>query len=108
MIRRGSVFGKTRTRACAAYTTLGRHSAGGRGAAERRRSRGGGGGRLNNRGHPLREPRARVSRPIFPFIGPMQRRFFKTQLDGVEAACLSRLLHTTATLRFFYHPTLGP
>ena len=28
-------------------------------------------------------------RLIFPFIGPMQRRFFRAQLDVVEAACLS-------------------
>ena len=70
--------------ACAAYTTLGRHLL----AGEERLSvvdcgdsvvvdilsvsRGRGFGRL-----------------IYPFIGPMQRRFFKTQLDVVEAACLS-------------------
>mgnify|MGYP003310973251 CR=1 FL=1 len=68
----------------AAYTTLGRHLL----AGEERLSvvdcgdsvvvdilsvsRGRGFGRL-----------------IYPFIGPMQRRFFRAQLDVVEAACLS-------------------
>ena len=69
--------------ACAAYTTLGRHLL----AGEERLSvvdcgdsvvvdilsvsRGRGFGRL-----------------IYPLIGPMQRRFFRAQLDVVEAACL--------------------
>ena len=28
-----------------------------------------------------------LGRLVFPFVGPMQRRFFEAQLDLVERAC---------------------
>ena len=70
--------------ACAAYTTLGRHLL----AGEERLS-------VVDQGDCIVVDILSVSRGrgfgrlIFPFIGPMQRRFFRAQLDGVEAACLS-------------------
>ena len=68
--------------ACAAYTTLGRHLL----AGEERLS-------VVDRGDAVVVDILSVSRGrgfgrlIFPFIGPMQRRFFRAQLDVVEAAC---------------------
>ena len=70
--------------ACAAYTTLGRHLL----AGEERLS-------VVDQGDTIVVDILSVSRGrgfgrlIFPFIGPMQRRFFRAQLDVVEAACLS-------------------
>ena len=69
--------------ACAAYTTLGRHLL----AGEERLS-------VVDQGDSMIVDILSVSRGrgfgrlIFPFIGPMQRRFFKTQLDVVEASCI--------------------
>ena len=68
--------------ACAAYTTLGRHLL----AGEERLS-------VVDCGDSIVVDILSVSRGrgfgrlIFPFIGPMQRRFFRAQLDLVEAAC---------------------
>ena len=70
--------------ACAAYTTLGRHLL----AGEERLS-------VVDQGDCIVVDILSVSRGrglgrlVYPLIGPMQRRFFKTQLDVVEAACLS-------------------
>jgi len=69
--------------ACAAYTTLGRHLL----AGEERLS-------VVDRGDAvvvaiLSVSRGRgLGRLIYPLIGPMQRRFFRAQLDLVEAACV--------------------
>jgi len=69
--------------ACAAYTTLGRHLL----AGEERLS-------VVDCGDSIVVDILSVSRGrgfgrlIFPFIGPMQRRFFRAQLDLVEAACV--------------------
>jgi len=68
--------------ACAAYTTLGRHLL----AGEERLS-------VVDRGDAvvvdiLSVSRGRgLGRLVYPLIGPMQRRFFRAQLDVVEAAC---------------------
>ena len=69
--------------ACAAYTTLGRHLL----AGEERLS-------VVDRGDCIVVDILSVSRGrgfgrlIYPLIGPMQRRFFRAQLDLVEAACV--------------------
>ena len=69
--------------ACAAYTTLGRHLL----AGEERLS-------VVDCGDSIVVDILSVSRGrgfgrlIYPLIGPMQRRFFKTQLDVVEASCI--------------------
>ena len=69
--------------ACAAYTTLGRHLL----AGEERLS-------VVDQGDCIVVDILSVSRGrgfgrlIFPFIGPMQRRFFRAQLDVVEASCI--------------------
>jgi len=68
--------------ACAAYTTLGRHLL----AGEERLSV------VETKDAVvvdiLSVSRGRgLGRAVFPLIGPMQRRFFETQLDLVEAAC---------------------
>ena len=69
--------------ACAAYTTLGRHLL----AGEERLS-------VVDQGDCIVVEILSVSRGrgfgrlIYPLIGQMQRRFFKTQLDVVEAACI--------------------
>ena len=69
--------------ACAAYTTLGRHLL----AGEERLS-------VVDRGDCVVVDILSVSRGrgfgrlIYPLIGPMQRRFFRAQLDLVEAACV--------------------
>ncbi len=68
--------------ACAAYTTLGRHLL----AGEERLS-------VVDCGDSvvvdiLSVSRGRgLGRLVYPLIGPMQRRFFRAQLDVVEAAC---------------------
>ena len=68
--------------ACAAYTTLGRHLL----AGEERLS-------VVDCGDSIVVDILSVSRGrgfgrlIYPLIGPMQRRFFRAQLDLVEAAC---------------------
>ena len=70
--------------ACAAYTTLGRHLL----AGEERLS-------VVDQGDTIVVDILSVSRGrgfgrlIYPLIGPMQRRFFRAQLDVVEAASLS-------------------
>ena len=69
--------------ACAAYTTLGRHLL----AGEERLS-------VVDQGDCIVVDILSVSRGrgfgrlIYPLIGPMQRRFFRAQLDLVEAACV--------------------
>ena len=69
--------------ACAAYTTLGRHLL----AGEERLS-------VVDCGDSIVVDILSVSRGrgfgrlIYPLIGPMQRRFFRAQLDVVEAACI--------------------
>ena len=69
--------------ACAAYTTLGRHLL----AGEERLS-------VVDCGDSVVVDILSVSRGrgfgrvIYPLIGPMQRRFFRAQLDLVEAACV--------------------
>ena len=70
--------------ACAAYTTLGRHLL----AGEERLS-------VVDQGDCIVVDILSVSRGrglgrlVYPLIGPMQRRFFRAQLDVVEAACSS-------------------
>ena len=70
--------------ACAAYTTLGRHLL----AGEERLSVVDCGDSIVVDILSVRRGRG-FGRLIYPLIGPMQRRFFRAQLDLVEAACSS-------------------